>query len=41
MVSTGDVTYGYPLRPRITIKTVDSVDTLYTYDSLVNLMISM
>ena len=33
MVSTGDSSYAAALRPRITIKTLDGVDTLYTYDA--------
>ena len=31
-MGTGSPPYTNALRPRITIKTVDGVDTLYTYD---------
>ena len=32
-IPTGDFSYDLPLRPRITIKTIDGQDTLYTYDA--------
>ena len=32
MVTTNDFSYGLALRPRITLKTIDGVDTLYTFD---------
>jgi len=31
--ATGDPSYDLPLRPRITIKTIDGEDTLYTFDA--------
>src|ERR1043165_7013929 len=33
MVSTGDPSYGLVVRPKITIKTLDGVDTLYTFNA--------
>lgn len=33
MISTGDSSYSLACRPRITIKTIDGSDTLYTFDA--------